>query len=139
MIISVSQGREIAALFSTNEAVMLSKQHGASRSLFLRQKLIVSDAFRCRADRERTDGRTQIETVRRSRPALALIPATAAPTAVSEGGRESNGNLVDSTASVGDNGERTDGRRERRLRRSVGGLARAAVAERASGGDGERE
>ena len=46
VLISVSQGREIAALFGTNEAVMLSKQHGASRSLFLRQKLIVSDAFR---------------------------------------------------------------------------------------------
>ena len=48
--IYIYQGREIAHLFGTNEAVMLSKQHGASRSLFLRQKLIVSDAFRCRAD-----------------------------------------------------------------------------------------
>ena len=43
---------------------------------------------------------------------------------------------MDSTASVGGNGERTDVRRERRPRRSDGGLARAAEAERASGGGG---
>ena len=108
MIISISQGREIAALFGTNEAVMLSKQHGASRSLFLRQKLIVSDAFRCRADgpppppgphRTRSDS-----SDRRSDGAEA-----------GEGGREgeSNGNLVDSTASVGrtEDGEQADGGR----------------------------